>query len=370
MLNKKNTSDIKAKKYILRFEDLMQPGDVILTAAPTIPSKGIRKVTKSNFSHAILYLGNSYMHSDLDGVHSGNPQRLLFESPEHVKVLRLKQEYISPQIIENICAFARTQYGKQYSKFEAAKSVLTPNALRQKNRQFCSRLVAQSFENANIKIVKNTNYCTPHEISISKYFEEVKDVIELATNEEIEFSNSDNPLNIQSDIINKLLEDIRSLLGKDIQTLEQIIPFLILNREYDSKITKTLKDSGYLDIWKIDYNKNPWRYDGSIFLKFNNKKALINFRNNIHNQSLDYDDLKIAMAYGELGLFSGETPSINEGLRYQHQYNLYSDLYIKYHLDYFYTKKNLYEKLLKNCRKRIDAAEHVLNHYRLKNSLQ
>ncbi|MDR7015088.1 YiiX/YebB-like N1pC/P60 family cysteine hydrolase [Acinetobacter sp. 3657] len=364
MLNKKKTGDTKTKKYILRFQDLMQPGDVILTAAPTISSKGIRKATKSDFSHAILYLGNSYMHSDLHGVHSGNPQRLLFESPKDVKVLRLKKEYINTQVIENICTFARSEHGKEYSKFEAAKSVLTPNALRQKNRQFCSRLVAQSFENSNIRIVNNTNYCTPHEISISKCFEEVKNVIKLATDEEIEFSKSDNPLYIQESIINKLLTDIRILLSNDIQTLEEIIPFLISNHEYDSQITNVLKESGYLDIWRIDYDKNPWRYDGSIFLKFKNKKELIKFKNNIGDQSLDYDDLRIAMAYGELSLFSGITPSVNEGLRYEHQYNLYSYLYRKYNFDYFYTKKNLYEQLLKNCRKRIVAAEYVLNHYR------
>lgn len=363
MLNKKISNDTETKKFILRFAELMQPGDVILTAAPTISSKGIRKVTRSNFSHAILYLGNSYMHSDLDGVHSGNPQRLLFANPQDVKVLRLKQEHLNTQTIENICAFVRSEHGKQYSKFEAAKSVLTPNALNQKNRQFCSRLVAQSFENAGIKIVQNSNYCTPHEISISDYFEEIHDVTKLANDEEIEFENSKNPLTYQTEITNNLLKNIRALIGQDIQTPNEIDNILIRNPEYDFQITDILKKSGYLEIWKIDYEKNPWKYDGSIFLTFNNQKQLVKFRKEIGNHSLDYNDLRIAMAYGELSLFSGRTPSVNEGLRYQHQYDLYSYLFSKHNLDYFYTQIKLYEQLLENCRKRIDAAKHVLRHY-------
>lgn len=363
MLNKKMTNDVKARNYILRFDELMQPGDVILTAATTKPSIGIRKVTRSNFSHAILYLGKSYMHSDLEGVHSGNPQRLLFESPEHVKVLRLKQEYLNAQTIENICAFARSEHGKQYSKFEAAKSILTPNALNQKNRQFCSRLVAQSFENANIKIVKNSNYCTPHEISISDYFEEILDVTKLANDEEIEFANSKSLLTSQTDITNNLLKNIRALTGQDIQTLNEIDIFLMENPDYDNQITELLKNSGYLEIWKMDCEKNPWRYDGKVFLNFENPNELIKFKKAYKLEVATYEDLIISTAIGELNCFSGKTISINEALRFQNQYNLYNILFDEHKLNYFQTQIALYNQLLLNCRKRINAAEYVLKHY-------
>ena len=343
----------------------MLPGDVILTAARTTASYGIRKITKSDFSHAILYLGDSYMHSDLDGVHSGNPQRLLFESPEHVKVLRLKQEYSNAQTIENICAFARSEHGKQYSKFEAAKSILTPNALSQKNRQFCSKLVAQSFQNADIRIVKNSNYCTPHEISISDYFEEVLDVTKLAIDEEIKFSNSKSPLTSQTDITNKLLKDIRALTGQDIQTLNEINTLLIKNPEYDYQITDILKNSGYLEIWKMDCEKNPWKYDGELFLNFENPNELIKFKKANELEIATYKDLIIAMAEGELNLFSGKTISVNEVLRFQNQYNVYCVLFNEYKLNYFQTQIKLYYQLLINCRKRINAAEYVLKHYGL-----
>lgn len=355
----------KGLKFILKFQEVMLPGDIILTAALTAASYGIRKITKSNFSHAILYLGDSYMHSDLDGVHSGNPQRLLFESPEHVKVLRLKQEYLNAQTIENVCAFARSEHGKQYSKIEAAKSVLTPNALSQKNRQFCSKLVAQSFQNAGIRIVKNSNYCTPHEISISDYFEEVLDVTKLANDEEIEFANSKSFLTSQTEITNKLLKNIREITGQDIQTLNEIDTLLIKNPEYDYQITDILKNSGYLEIWKMDCKKNPWKYDGKIFLNFKNPNELIKFKKANELKDASYSDLIIAMAIGELNLFSGKTISVNDGLRFQHQHDNYSLLFKQYKLNYFQTQIKLYDQLLINCRKRINAAEYVLKHYGL-----
>lgn len=353
-------------KFILNFKEMMQPGDVILTASPTFSSFGIRKITKSEFSHAILYLGDSYMHSDLDGVHSGNPQRLLFKSPNHVKVLRLKKEYLNTQTIERICAFARAEHGKQYSKFEAAQSVFTPKLFNQQNRQFCSRLVAQSFENADIKIVKDSNYCTPHDIASSNYFDEVINVSRLASSEEIEFANSDNPLIIQMNIVNKLLQDVRELTGYDIQTPNDIDRILIENQSYDLEITEILRKSGYLEIWKIDYEKNPWRYNKDLFIKYENYFELKKFIKATNNEYATYDDLRIAMAIGELSLFSGDTVSVNEGLRFQHQYNMYCILYENYKLDYFHNQILLYEQLLKNCSNRIAAAENILRYYNIK----
>lgn len=353
-------------KFILKFQERMQSGDIILTAAPTASSYGIRKITKSSFSHAILYIGNSFMHSDLDGVHSGSPQRLLFESPSHVKILRLKKQYVNEFTIEKIVSFARSQNGKQYSKLEAAKSIRSSNDKKKQNRQFCSRLVAQAFECADIKIVNDPNFCTPQEISISNYFEEVLGVVRLAEKEEIDFSNSCSQLDTQKDIINNLLKNMRSLTNFDIQTLNDIDRYLIDNNTHDSQMTNILKESGYLDIWKMDYKINPWKYDGNIFLGFNNKKELVNYKKNTGKQDANYDDLRISMAVGELSLFSGKTVESNQALRFLSQQATYEEYYKEYHLSYFLTLSNLYKQLLLNCRKRIDAAEYVLRHYKIR----
>lgn len=67
------------------------PGDIVLTTRDAPISKAIRKATASAFSHALLYVADhSYIHSDGDGVHSGNTQRLLFSDASHAMVLRLE----------------------------------------------------------------------------------------------------------------------------------------------------------------------------------------------------------------------------------------------------------------------------------------
>ena len=64
--------------YILNLNNL-EDGDILLTTQKHHVSKAIRLATNSEFSHAILYLGNgTCIHSTGDGVHSENPQRILF----------------------------------------------------------------------------------------------------------------------------------------------------------------------------------------------------------------------------------------------------------------------------------------------------
>ncbi|TOD75392.1 hypothetical protein, partial [Vibrio parahaemolyticus] len=71
----------------------LQLGDVILTMGEGKSSKLIAKVTGGDFSHAMIYVGNSLVHAIPEGgVYSKNPQRLLFKNANQVKVLRYKGE--------------------------------------------------------------------------------------------------------------------------------------------------------------------------------------------------------------------------------------------------------------------------------------
>ena len=73
---------------------------------------------------------------------------------------------------------------------------------------------------------------------------------ELEQIEEIEFANSESFLNIHISITNKILEDIRELTGKDIQTLNDIDIFLYVKdkKEFDEKTDKIMKDTDYVKI--------------------------------------------------------------------------------------------------------------------------
>ena len=97
----------------------MKPGDIILTRSNEKNSSLICRITKSDFSHAILYVGeSSYIHSDPYGVHSSNIQRLLIEQVQYAKVVRVD----NPVAIKQAITYARLQIGTSYSKISAANA--------------------------------------------------------------------------------------------------------------------------------------------------------------------------------------------------------------------------------------------------------
>ncbi|TOJ75750.1 YiiX/YebB-like N1pC/P60 family cysteine hydrolase, partial [Vibrio parahaemolyticus] len=141
--------------YVLEISKL-RPGDIVFTREePSGKSIGeiksktqsrmIRKHTKGNYSHVMLYVGSgSYIHATLEGVHAGSINRCIFESPLDVMVLRTVAE---PYQIQEAIVYARNQIGKEYDVKEAAGSVY-PQIKGKDNRQFCSRLVAQAYNEA------------------------------------------------------------------------------------------------------------------------------------------------------------------------------------------------------------------------------
>lgn len=244
----------------------IEAGDIILTRSSSRESVLIREITKCEYSHAILYVGvGSCIESDGLGVQSQNIQRLLFEKPEDVVILRLNENKIS---IAGAIVFARQKIGTEYSTSEAKLARLEKEAkAKESNRQFCTRFVAQAYENAGIKIVDNPDYCSPQEILESKHLHKIENIVSEASKAEIAFVNEkDNPLEKQAEIHNIIFESIRNLSGQDIQTFEQIGKYLLENPAKDNEVTKIVKDSGYFEMWKTDVDKNPWHYDYKQFL--------------------------------------------------------------------------------------------------------
>lgn len=320
--------------YIIPINEL-EKGDILLTSEDSATSKAVRKSTGSDFSHAILYVGSgSYIHSDANGVHSGNLQRLLFDAAENVTVLRV---ICNPEAISQACMFARSKIGTKYSVKSAVNSKLKISKNANVNRQFCSRLVAQAFEYAGVELVENASFCTPQEILESVSTIEVSGKAREATVEEIEMANSENPIERQSVITNEILSKVRKLTKKDIQTLEQITQYVIDNPKHDKEISKIYKESGYLTMWEYEITKNAWRYDGRIFINIPlPAKKLI-----------------------EMARF--EKDSAQERLTL-YKYNLEQYFYINeiHKLEYSSMHFELYKKLVENTLDNINAAEYVL----------
>jgi uncharacterized protein YycO len=330
------TLSVKKSMYLIEINKL-QAGDIFLTTQKHIVSKAIKAFTTSDYSHAMLHVGDgSYIHSDGDGVHAGNVQRLLFDDEKYIQVLRLRED-IDRKLINAACAFARNEVGKQYSVKDA---INTKNPLSKKadtNRQFCSRLVAQSFESVGLNLVENSSYCTPQELDDSELTNQVSDCIRKATDAEIEFANSENPLEKQTNITNSIFTKVRDVTGQDIQTFEQLSNYLLENNEYDSKITNIIKDSGYLFMWQHEMNANPWRYSHELFMSLPVSKEKLN-----------------QIAAIELN------SAINTKQRYALMYDQFMRIWHAKRLQYAVIHIMLYQKLIELTDLRVSIISHVI----------
>lgn len=321
--------------YVIEINKL-QAGDIFLTTQKHIVSKAIKVFTSSDFSHAMLHVGDgSYIHSDGEGVHSGNVQRLLFKDSRYVKVLRLLAD-IDRAVINKACIFARREVGKQYSVKDAINTKNPLSKKNESNRQFYSRLVAQSFESAGLNLVNNSSYCTPQELDDSELTESVSGCVREATPAEIEFAKSDNPIAKQANITNSIIENVRSLTGKDIQTFEQILDCILENPEYDNEICNIIQKSGYLFMWQDDVNANPWRYEEKLFLSIPIPKDKLH---------------KLALSELE--------SAINTRERYVFMYEQSMNLWQRCQLKYASINILLYQKLVELTDQRISISTYV-----------
>jgi hypothetical protein len=255
-----------SKQYLLDIR-LLEPGDILLSSVGELPSAAVRKVTKSDYSHAMLYVGaGSYIHSDLTGVHSDNLQRLLWDSPSRGTVLRVNRPDRSSVVNEAIM-YARRKVGTQYSKREAAGVIVEKLRGDLTNRQFCSRLVALAYAEASVPLVADANYCTPQDIFESAVLIEVSGCVREASESELEFAQSFNPLEQQRLNTNQFLGEVRQISGLDVQVHEQVAQCVVDHPEYDDAICEALQRSGYLDFWRYDVSINPWRYSAESFVR-------------------------------------------------------------------------------------------------------
>jgi hypothetical protein len=259
---------------------MLRPGDVIFTSEKTLKSGAIRKVSKGESSHVLLCVGHgSCIHADKKGgVHSFNIQRLLISDPANVSVRRLSGEYAFDKVkVKCVTDYARSKIGTKYSCWEAVKSLPIFKADFFKNfsidlhkpssLQFCSRLVAESYKNAGIKLVDNPSSCTPADLEGFPGFRILQDVFVLASKEDISFALdvARDKIKKQTDITSKLLSSVRERYGSHIQTLNDVLQTAVDVDGADAVIADITEKSGYLYMWRDDLEACPWRYQSEIF---------------------------------------------------------------------------------------------------------
>jgi hypothetical protein len=327
---------MKKCKYILNLSNL-EIGDIILTTQQHPVSKAIKFATSSNYSHAMLYVGHcSCIHSTADGVHSINPQTMLFENTDYVKVLRVLPIF-NRELVEKACFLARTQIGKEYTRKEAIKTISRSLKRKDKDRQFCSRLIGRSYENAGIKLVRDCNYCSPQDFSDSEHTYVIKDFVKLASEEEIAFAKKASIVDKQQTLTNHILKKAREIAKEDIQTIEQLTACVIARNELDFKITKLIKESGYLEMADHDIKENPWRYEVKQF-----------------------NSLNISTTH-KIDLARTEIESAKQRYkRFYHMYELHTRTHKDFNLEYTSMWLELYEKLLHQTNTTLSVFKEVL----------
>ncbi|MCW0390830.1 YiiX/YebB-like N1pC/P60 family cysteine hydrolase [Xanthomonas sacchari] len=246
----------------------VEAGDIILTSEHTPQSKGIRITTSSDYSHAMICVGHSScIHAVGKGVEAANLQRQGFDRADRVCVMRYKGgDRIA--VVKRATEFARRFVGMDYSVPDALATRLRILRRKMSNRQFCSRLVAQAYAHAGVSLVSDPDFCLPEDLFNSSHLE----VVPLCVRETTDIDRfliggkEEGPLFDQAKMLNAHFKEVREITGLDLQTRDQIYEHLISDGSHDQALSQSLERSGYLKLWQVDVEKNPWRYDAARLL--------------------------------------------------------------------------------------------------------
>lgn len=246
--------------------EILCVGDIILTTSPAIESKVIRGVTKSDISHAMICTSkSSLMDSTGEGVQARNPQKMFYPDDCAIHIRRLSGG-LDPNVAKEIISYVRQATGTSYAKVEAVRSVASPSGSGS-NKQFCSRLVARAFSSVGILLCDNPDFCTPEDLKDSEFLEEISPAWVSVSNDEVaEIERTDATIGMRK-VTNDLLAAARIVLPS-IESVSDITRAAIQRPDLDDVLAEALVDSGYLDYWRTQEHRFPWRYDFNLMVSF------------------------------------------------------------------------------------------------------
>lgn len=320
-------------KYILKYSDL-QRGDIIIDREDSDESRKIRKFTHSDYSHARLYVNASVMEANGLGVQSVNPQRLLYDSPDDVVVLRCK-EITNEQKIK-ACLFARSEFAKEYSLSGSD------------NTQYCFRLVAEAYQYAGIEIAKTSTRCNANDFLNSEKLEVVQDMVREATEKDLAIAHGDGVLkdkghyNKQTEVAVDMFSKIRAFVqenGGDAASIQddgRLFSFLVENPKFDTGIAEILRGHEYFQLWKEHERTHPWELNVAQLLS-------------------KFGDGSVAIAKQILDSCVGDNV-----IAWHVMHQITGRIYDEYHLESAKIYRDFYQEILHWNDRRRDTAESVI----------
>ena len=253
--------------------NLLLPGDVILKRDPVCKiSDRVMTSTNSEFSHAMLYLGNSSYIDVGRRVQARNLQRYVFESPENTCLLRLKKEFWDGDTIYRAIQYARSVVAEPYSIRDALNLEAGRILTYTDNTQICTRLVSKAYEYAGLKIVDNIEMCTPQEIKESKSLHTIEGCCRVASDFDIRFSKTHDVVDDMIEATDKLIVSLVGYGDGKLRSIENITNYAINHPQDDDSIAELLQASGYLDVLDLDKQYNAYQYNPVAFLDFYKEK--------------------------------------------------------------------------------------------------
>ncbi|MCI5122910.1 MAG: hypothetical protein D3925_00145 [Candidatus Electrothrix sp. AR5] len=322
--------------------DTLQKGDIVLTTSTAKkPSGVIRTVSRSDISHAMICVAyGSVIDSTGEGVQARNIQKMIYDDSSPIYILRPK-EILPETVIIEVVNFARSQIGTRYSKSEAALSVFPKLIKKGGRKQFCSRMVAKAYSSVGINLVDNPDYCTPEDIKKSEQLEFVAPSFILVNKEDV-----DDTTEGFRDVTNKLLVKLRDLDEK-IESLNDVHDLVVQRPDLDANIAQSLRDSGFLEYWRIEVLRFPWRYDPDRIVHY--------------YHSLDLEDTKKLFAYCDSVIKSDQNGDFDHWICnakfYKNQHSCYGH-------ETFQLLAYLYSKLSSLYIEKIQSANIILKMYR------
>lgn len=283
-----NKSKNSKSCYIINHA-LLKSGDVILERGTGVHSEVIANKTKSHYSHAMIYVGGTIIEATMQGgVYSRVPNRISVENYDDLIVLRPKR-HLDNEILSSVEYYARNLSGSVYSIREAILAGFNnkPDYMLTRG-QFCSRLVAQSYQSVGIKIVQNPDFCSPGDIERSLFFFVVPNMIVRGSDQELEHASKSGTHDEHHKSAVKWVRASKKILFNhgihtvkhpdadtvvSIETISDIMRAIYSNqgnKELDEAVATAMKNSGYMNGILDDQRANPYRYDYSEFSRIYN----------------------------------------------------------------------------------------------------
>lgn len=238
----------------------LKPGDILLTTSHAAESWSVRFGTKSDISHAMLYVApSSVIDSTMEGVHARNLQKIFYEDDCAVHALR-PITALTPEALQAVIQYARLATGSPYALIEAARSVVKPRGGGSK-KQFCSRLVARAYAKGGLKLVGNPDFCTPQQLKESLLLQLLEPpVVDVSAEDIAAMKGYPNRVEGMIKVTNEFLKRVQRL-SPNILTISDAFQFLVDNQSSDIQFHDALKASGYLSYWQEERKEFYWRYN-------------------------------------------------------------------------------------------------------------